>query len=981
MISPSTYSNRHRLEIKWSRRQKQEISLSGLPSRLSYEVEASTFGVEMNSIATSTVQQSEAYVSTVALFALCSGETKDEKAFLRLPAVWRKLWADLLEQRQVEIALLDKSNLKRIRNMIDEQESRSEGGGSVRRPTIEQENREMAEKVSPSTMPRALQARPENLRVEWLRKSSTPPYRAILPVRQQLPISEHRERIIQALDAQQVTIICAETGAGKSTQVPAFILEDQLSSGRSCRILVTQPRRISAMSLARRVSEELGEARNDIGTHRSLVGYAIRLESKTTTSTRITYATTGVLLRMLEDSQQLDEISHLVLDEVHERTLDLDLAFVAIRRLMQRRADLKIILMSATVDAAKFSRYFGDAPVLTVPGRTYPVEVRFLEDAIEETIDEYSPNKTQNHEAESLDLTDDYDKDQRVKSVVTGLHHYKPQTRAIIANYDEYRIDYALITNLAAVIASHELYAKYSRAILIFVPGIAEIRRLHHAFLSHRSFSDGWSFNLLHSSFSSEDLEQAFKPPPLGQRKIVIATNIAETGITIPDITAVIDTCKEKTMRFDERRQMSKLTENFTSKSSCRQRRGRAARVQEGLCFHLVTKYRFENLLAEQHVPEMLRLSLQEPALRIKIWGFGGIEEVLGEALDPPTGKNIRRAVDALKDVKALTTYESLTPLGRQLARLPLDIWLGKLAILGVVFGCLDAAITIASMMSSKFPFLVSNRAEARADNAKLLFQRADSDLLLNYNAYLAWRRTCKSGNVGEFCRKNFLDQQALSQTEDQKVQLLVAMGDASMLELDDAEKSLLRRARTSGRNREFFMIPERYNINNYNDNALTSLIAVAFYPKLLVQENKGWRNISTNQQVNLAPTSINRGNGKLPRWLSFHQTMQTRSKLPTVFDTSAVPESAIAVLLGDADFKMFAGVITIDGSKIRFRVRTWRTLIALKILRARANDVVACMVQSPGKSLTSSSQAWANLWQKIIAPVEEDVRLQSVPV
>jgi ATP-dependent RNA helicase DHX29 len=421
------------------------------------------------------------------------------------------------------------------------------------------------------------------------------------------------------------------------------------------------------------------------------------------------------------------------------------------------------------------------------------------------------------------------------------------------------------------------------------------------------------------------------------------------------------------------------LTENFTSKSSCRQRRGRAARVQEGLCFHLVTKYRFENLLPEQHVPEILRLSLQEPALRVKVWGFGDIEEALSETLDPPTSKNVRRAVEALKDVKALTTSEALTPLGRQLARLPLDIWLGKLAILGIAFACLDAAITIASMLSSKSPFVVSNKGDPRAESAKLVFQRGDSDLLLNYNAYLAWRRACKSGRVNEFCRKNLLDHQALSQIEDQKVQLLVALGDAGLLSLDDTKKSLLRRARSSGRKGEFFIIPERYNTNDTNDNALASLIAQAFYPKLLVREGKGWRNISTNQQVNLAPTSVNKLASRPPQWLSFHQTMQTRTKLPTVFDTSAVPESAIAMLLGDGEFKMFAGVIAIDGHKIRFHVRSWRMLIALKILRAKVNEGLTYMIQCPGKPLTSSLQAWANIWQKVTRPVE-DVKFQPIP-
>ena len=642
-------------------------------------------------------------------------------------------------------------------------------------------------------------------------------------------------------------------------------------------------------------------------------------------------------------------------------------------------ANCTMYAVSATVDAAKFSRYFGDAPIMAVPGRTYPVEVKYLEDAIEDTLAQYKGDISETWGTELHDQIDDLDEDeQRVRSAITGLEHYNSKTRAIIAAYDEYRMDYSLITNLAAVIASHEVYSKYSRAILIFMPGIAEIRRLHNTFLSHDSFRKGWSFFMLHSSFSSEDLELAFMPPPPGTRKIVIATNIAETGITIPDITAVIDTCKEKTMRFDERRQISKLTENFTSKSSCRQRRGRAARVQDGICFHLLTRYRFEMLLPEQHVPEMLRLSLQDPALRIKVWDFGDIEGTLAQAIDPPTSKNIKRAVDALKDSKALSSSETLTPLGRQLARLPLDIWLGKLAILGFVFGCLDAGVTIASIVHSKSPFLASNKGDSCAENAKLNFKRGDSDLLLTYNVYVSWRRASGSGRMGEFCKKHFLDQQALLQIEDQKVQLLVALADARLLNLDETEKSKLLRARSSGRNREFFTIPDRFDMNNGDDNALTSLIAVAFYPKLLAREGKGWRNISTNQQVNLAPTSVNKTLARPPTWLSFYQTMQTKSKLPNVFDTSAVPESAIVILLGDADFKMFAGVVSIDGNKIRFRVRTWKIMIALKMLRAKVNDLLSFAIQSPGKAFPAALKPWAGLWQKVLAPVEQDIRVQS---
>ena len=176
-------------------------------------------------------------------------------------------------------------------------------------------------------------------------------------------------------------------------------------------------------------------------------------------------------------------------------------------------------------------------------------------------------------------------------------------------------------------------------------------------------------------------------------------------------------------------------------------------------------------------------------------------------------------------------------------------------------------------------------------------------------------------------------------------------------------------------------MVPERYNTNDTNDNALTSLIALASYPKLLVREEKGWRNVSTNQQVNLAPVSINKSTAKPPRWLSFYQTVQTRSKLPTAFDTSGVPELAIVTLLGEAEFKVFAGVVAIDGSKIRFRVRTWRTLVALKILRAKVTHVLTSMIQDPGKPLAYSIQVWANLWQKILDTNEQDVKLESVPV
>lgn len=395
--------------------------------------------------------------------------------------------------------------------------------------------------------------------------------------------------------------------------------------------------------------------------------------------------------------------------------------------------------MSATVDADRFSRYLDGAPVLNVPGRTFPVRVAYLEDAVELTGYTLDSNDQQQ---KFVDLDDDIEIDaaEADKSNVDQvklLRNYTPRTRNTVAQMDEYRIDFDLIVMLLIKMASDDQLVVFSRAILIFLPGIAEIRQLNDMILGHPFFKVGWRVYPLHSTIASEDQEEAFLVPPEGTRKIVLATNIAETGITIPDVTAVIDTGKHREMRFDERRQLSRLLETFISRANAKQRRGRAGRVQEGICFHLFTKYRHDELMADQQTPELLRLSLQDLAIRVKICKLGGIEDTLGQALDPPSAKNIRRAVDALVDVKALTLAEELTPLGQQLARLPLDVFLGKLILLGSIFKCLDACITIAAILSSKSPFSAPFGARQQADTVRLGFKRGEQYLQYILNVSL----------------------------------------------------------------------------------------------------------------------------------------------------------------------------------------------------------------------------------------------------
>ena len=667
---------------------------------------------------------------------------------------------------------------------------------------------------------------------------------------------------------------------------------------------------------------------------------------------------------MLEQADGLNDITHLVLDEVHERNIDTDFLLIVLQTLVEKRPDLKVILMSATVDAQKFSRYLGGAPVISVPGRTFPVEAKFLEDAIELT------GYTSNDSMADVGGEEEGDSDRQDQSHHSRqLDNYSKRTRTALASYDEYRIDHGLIVKVLETVAYHAEYWNFSQAILIFVPGIQEIRQLNDMLVSHPSFSQGWRIYPLHSSFASEDQQAAFEIPPNGIRKIVIATNIAETGITIPDITCVVDTGKHREMRFDERRQMSRLTQSFIAKANAKQRRGRAGRVQEGICFHLFTKHRFDELMAEQQTPEILRLSLQDLVMRVKICRLGEIEKALSQALDPPSSKNIRRAIDALIEVGALTESEQLTSLGAQLAKLPVDAQLGKLMVFGAMFGCLDFALTAAASLTSKSPFLSPMHAKKQADSVRLGFKRGDSDLLTLYNAYSAWRKVCMTQGLSEynFCNKNFLSSQNLANIEDLKGQLMTSLVDAGFLSLAPTERSGLMRGKPGSKQRNFVTVPDKYCKADDNDLVQSSVVAWSFYPKIVKQDGKGWRNIANNQSLGLHPTSVNKAiNSTDMKYLSFYSIMQSSSKFTNAQETTPVSDFALTLLAGDAVFHMYAGVIVIDGNRLRFKVRDWKTMYALKVLRTKVREALGRLFKNPGKDLGSRQRRWMELIERI---------------
>lgn len=317
LISPTLYRCRHAVTITWSKDLdiEYETDISG--------VDVILRGIRAVFEATTTAavgaDQSEGFISTVALFSISAASAKEEKVYLRLSPNWRDVYREFLEHRKDRIDTEDREAIRYYRSIVQDQIDNEESDGVVLTNRWKSRN-QIGTSSSPSNSGYSTPV-PElsGLRELWAQKASAQSYQRMLVGRMNLPVYGFRESILSTIDKNQVTIICGETGCGKSTQIPSFVLEHQLSQGKACKVYCTEPRRISAISLAQRVSEELGEGPKDLGSVRSLVGYAIRLETKTSAQTRLIYATVGVVLRMLEGPKGLGEVTHLVIDEVHER--------------------------------------------------------------------------------------------------------------------------------------------------------------------------------------------------------------------------------------------------------------------------------------------------------------------------------------------------------------------------------------------------------------------------------------------------------------------------------------------------------------------------------------------------------------------------------------------------------------------------------------------------------------------------------------
>ncbi|KAI3408453.1 uncharacterized protein J3R85_020258 [Psidium guajava] len=694
------------------------------------------------------------------------------------------------------------------------------------------ENRSAHDNEDTQRVELSKEAESSYLRKEHKSRKKMQKYKEMLRARAALPIAASKSEILQLLKENNVLVVCGETGSGKTTQVPQFILDDMIESGCGgyCNIICTQPRRIAAISVAERVAEERCEG--SPGSKGSLIGYQVRLDSARNEKTKLLFCTTGILLRSISGDKNLTGITHVIVDEVHERSLLGDFLLIVLKNLLERQSAhngqvLKVILMSATVDSALFSRYFGNCPVITAQGRTHPVKSYFLED-IHETLEYRLASDSPAYirwETTSKDKRGHVDNHRGKKNLVlsawgddsqlsedclnpfyepSNYQAYSEQTRLNLRKLNEDIIDYDLLEDLVCYIDE----TCGEGAILIFLPGVYEIHQLVDKLTASYRFSgpsSDWILPL-HSSLAPNDQKKAFLQPPANIRKVIVATNIAETSITIDDVVYVIDSGKHKENRYNPQKKLTSMVEDWISQANSKQRRGRAGRVKPGTCFCLYTRHRFEKLMRPFQAPEMLRMPLVELCLQIKLLSLGNIKSFLFQALEPPREEAMTSAISLLYEVGALEGNEELTPLGYHLAKLPVDVLIGKMMLYGAIFGCLSPILSISAFLSYKSPFVYPKDEKHAVERAKLalLTDKTDlnegdqqSDHLLMMVVYKKWEKVLNEKGAKaahQFCNSYFLSSPVMFMIRDMRVQFGTLLTDIGLIRFPKNYQVMLRK-------------------------------------------------------------------------------------------------------------------------------------------------------------------------------------------
>eukprot|EP00946_MAST-07B_sp_MAST-7B-sp1_P001524 g1524.t1 len=800
-------------------------------------------------------------------------------------------------------------------------------------------------------------------------------FNAMQEIRQSLPCGARRTEIIDTINAHSVVVISGETGCGKTTQIPQFILEDAVHRGvgGSCQIICTQPRRISAIGVSTRVAAERDEKIGDV------VGYQIRLERRVSMHTHLVFCTTGILLRRLAGDPDLVGVTHIVLDEVHEREILSDFLLILLRDLLRtRRPDLKIILMSATINAGMFAKYFSAKNLLAVATKG--------------------------------------------ESTSAKGKAYKERTLRIVDGMDQSKINYDLIARVVELFCSKSFCEKLDGcstasvappsekdedafAILIFMPGLGEITKMCKILRERaNSIGRGGTSVLilpLHGSLSSREQTRVFSRPPVGVRKIVISTNIAETSVTIDDIVCVIDSGRVKEIQYNETSNCPALVETWISKASARQRLGRAGRVRPGVCFQMFSQTQHDALLDFQ-VPEIKRKPLEDLILQIRLLQLdegSSPTEFLQRAIEAPSTSAIENAMSTLRRMGALSSnreggingdvssINELTPLGFHLANLPVGAKLGKLLLFGCLFRCIEPILTIAAAMSCRSPFVSPQNAREDARRAKAMFAQYQSDLLTIARAFQCWemvRNFGKKSRNGEgfskdlgnkfpyqhthdFCRDYYLNDKTLTMISNLREQFRRQLKDIGFLRSEahfatESASGVASPMLSLFNNEE---LEGKCNGNGRDVGILRCVICAALYPNVVCirrADTRGYagsrrkkeRYTTRTEEVHVHPGSINFKNSlKKEAWLMYNEKQMTTRMY--MYDTNVVTPYMLFLWGGNVAFSYADEIIRID-DWIELK-STAEAFTLFKRLRAEIQRTLASRIENPNSDTSAQDE------------------------
>lgn len=688
------------------------------------------------------------------------------------------------------------------------------------------------------------------------KRFSGPDWDKMKRARQSLPAWEKQGDVISALKDKQIVLVTGETGSGKSTQTVQFILDNMVStSSNTPNIICTQPRRISAMGLAERVA---AERLSELGTE---VGYVIRGENKTSRDTLLRFVTTGVLLKMIQGDfkTSLSNVTHVVVDEVHERSVDGDVLLILLKSLLGVFPHLKIVLMSATVDQNTFINYFGGSTKVGhvhIEGRTFPVDDVYLDGVIEQS---------------------NYGQGEAINKVITKLGE---------------GVNYQLLSHLISHVDS-ELSANNSRGgVLIFLPGVAEISQCC-AVLSQLGTCHVIP---LHSGLSPQQQRLVFSSPPKGKRKVVVATNIAETSITIPDIVAVVDSGRVKETVYDAENNIVRLVSTWVSQAAAKQRRGRAGRVSRGTCYKMYTQSAEQGKMPARTVPEMSRTPLEQLYLYVKSMNVGDVGKFLSRAIDPPSVVAIATAQSILTNMGCISTSGALTALGKHMSMIPGDLKVAKLLIVGSILGCSKLMLAVAGVLSVKSPFLSLADKRDEIKESRKQFSTGNGDLLTDATAYLEWEARKHVKTTRLWCKENFLSSEVLyniDSTVKQFSEILRGLNYA--INGTNTSNNLARAVIASSLNQQIAKV-------RHPDKKFTETASGAVQKD---HEAREYKYYLQNERVFIHPSSTAFSERNLPQEACF-MAYFTRMETSKVFLRDVTPVSKYAMLL-------FGGKLDID--------------------------------------------------------------------